>query len=113
MLYRCTCRAVLGIGALLCLPLAVASVVAGIHGVVHDPQHRPIGAVTVTLRAAHSDFVENATTTTDGEFSFANVPVGDYVVTADASGFASQKQTVTVVSNTSPVLPFELSLASV
>src|ERR1700722_7550939 len=106
----CILLAVLG---LLSLPVALATVLAGVRGVVHDPQHRPIPGATVTLHAANSDFVENETTNTAGEFSFSPVPPGVYIISAAQPGFDTAKETVTVVSNTSPVLHFELQVASV
>ena len=35
---------------------ALATVFATVHGVVHDPQHRPIAGAQVTLQAADSNF---------------------------------------------------------
>ena len=51
-------RFVLTVVAILCLPLAQATVLMAVRGVVHDPSHRPIAGATVTLHAADSDFVE-------------------------------------------------------
>ncbi|HXP11223.1 MAG TPA: carboxypeptidase-like regulatory domain-containing protein, partial [Acidobacteriaceae bacterium] len=98
---------------LLSLSFAMAAVLASVRGVVHDPQHRPIADATVTLHAANSDFVEEGKTNTDGEFSFSAVPAGDYFITAGQSGFDTARQSITVASNTSPVLHIELSVASV
>ena len=55
------------------LPL-FATVFANVHGVVHDSQHRPIAGATVTLQAAASDFVLQATTNADGEFDLQPLP---------------------------------------
>ena len=97
----------------LCLPLAQATVLAAVRGVVHDPQHRPIAGATVTLHAANSDFVENEKTNANGEFSFSAVPLGVYIITAAQPGFTTEKETITIASNTSPVLHFELEVAAV
>ena len=48
---------------------ALATVFAAVHGVVHDPQHRPIAGAKVTLQAADSAFVLHAATNSDGEFA--------------------------------------------
>jgi hypothetical protein len=112
MVVRLLCRVFIA-ACLLSLPLAMAAVLATVRGVVHDPQHRPIAGSTVTLHAATSDFVEEEKTNTDGEFSFSAVPAGDYFVTAAQPGFATAKQSITVASNTSPILHIELSVASV
>jgi hypothetical protein len=97
-----------------CIPCFIPqSVLAAVRGVVHDPQHRPIADATVTLHAANSDFVEDEKTNTDGEFSFSAVPAGVYIITAAQPGFDTAKQSITVASNTSPVLHFELAGCSV
>jgi hypothetical protein len=98
---------------LLAVVAASGAVLATVRGVVHDPQHRPIAGATVTLHAATSDFVVEQKTNTDGEFSFSAVPAGDYFVSAAQSGFDTAKQSITVASNTSPVLHIELPIASV
>jgi len=96
------------------LPLrAYATIFGQIKGVVHDVQHRPIRGAQVKVRAAHSALSFTATTNDEGVFSFASAPLGDYSVTVSKVGFANASQTLTVISNTSPVLHFELSIGSV
>jgi hypothetical protein len=113
MRVRSLYRFVLSVAAIVFLPLAQSAVLTAVRGVVHDPNHRPIGDATVTLRAANSDFVENEKTNTNGEFTFSAVPLGVYIITAAQPGFDTVKQTITVASNTSPVLHFELEVAAV
>jgi len=36
--------------------ILLASAVATVRGIVHDPQHRPIADAEVVLKAEHSDF---------------------------------------------------------
>jgi hypothetical protein len=93
--------------------VAQATIFGKVQGIVHDPQHRPIVGATVVLKAITSAYT--LTTQTDGEggFSFAAVTVGDYSVTVTQQGFDSSMQTVTVNSNSAPVLHFQLSLTSV
>jgi hypothetical protein len=113
MSYRYAFRVVMMMSGLLCLPLTLAALSAGVRGVVHDPQHRPIAGASVSLHAANSDLVQDARTNNDGEFSFLDVPVGDYFITASEPGFDTVRQSITVISNTSPVVHFELAVASV
>jgi TonB dependent receptor/Carboxypeptidase regulatory-like domain/TonB-dependent Receptor Plug Domain len=94
-------------------PAAHAAIFAQVHGVVHDPQHRPIADAHIELHAANSAFTTSALTTKDGAFSIPSVPLGDYIVTVSQSGFATVRQTLTLASDTSPILHFELQLASV
>jgi len=107
--YRCCMLLVV----LVYFPLARAAELTAVRGVVHDPQHRPIAGATVTLRAAHSDFLVNGKTDSSGEFSLSAVPPGIYVVTATQTGFTTTRQSITVVSDSTPVLHFELQVASV
>jgi len=98
---------------LLVLPLPAAATVFGnVRGVVHDPQHRPIGTAQVTLQARNSDYKQSAKTNSDGAFYFDAVPLGDYTVTVDAGGFGSQSQILTVISGSAPVLHYQLAVAS-
>ena len=87
-----------------------AAIFGKIQGVVHDPQHRPIAGASANLQAATSSWSENATTNDNGEFTFPNVPLGDYKITITQPGFVSAQQTVTVTSGSSPVLHFQLTL---
>jgi hypothetical protein len=94
-------------------PAAHAAIFGQVHGVVHDPQHRPIAGAHIELHAANSAFTTTAITAKDGAFSIPSVPLGDYIVTVSQSGFASIRQTLTLASDTSPILHFELQLGPV
>ncbi len=90
---------------------AYATVFASLHGIVHDPQHRPIPDAIVTLHAAGSDFVLHATSGSQGEFNIAQVPIGLYRLEVSASGFAPNTQSITIASGTNPLLHIPLLLA--
>ena len=92
---------------------ARATVFGGVRGVVHDPQHRPIPGAQVQLKSATSDWSQQTQTNQDGEFAFAAVPLGDYIVNVTATGFESERQSVAVASDSSPVLHFPLAIAAV
>ena len=98
----------LGFGSLL-----HATIFGRVQGIVHDPQHRPVAGASVTLKATTSDWTETGQTDLNGEVSFATVPVGDYKITVTQSRFETSEQTVTVASNSSPILHFQLVIASV
>ena len=105
--------------ALICLlpflinAAAHAAIFSQVHGIVHDPQHRPISGAHIQLRAANSDFTTSTITAKDGAFSIPSVPLGDYIVTVSQSGFATIRQTLTLASDTSPILHFELQLGAI
>jgi hypothetical protein len=92
---------------------AGATVFGGVRGVVHDPQHRPIPGAQVQLKSATSDWSQQTETNQEGEFEFATVPIGDYIITATASGFKNLHESVTVTSDSSPVLHIPLEIAAV
>ena len=92
---------------------AHAEIFGTVHGIVHDPQHRPVQDVAVDLKAQRSDWVQHQKTNDNGEFDFSAVPLGEYTVTVTMSGFQQAQQNVIVGSGTSPVLHFQLELASV
>lgn len=92
---------------------AFATIFSTVKGVVHDPQHRPIPGAVVTLKAAHADWTNTAVTGADGAFQLPVVPVGDYTATVEIEGFATASQSITVVSETVPILHIQLQLAGV
>ena len=83
------------------------------HGIVHDPQHRPIPDAGVDLKAQHSDWVQHQKTNDSGEFEFSAVPLGEYTVTVSVANFQTSQQNLIVASGSSPVLHFQLELAGV
>jgi hypothetical protein len=89
-----------------------ATIFGKIQGIVHDPQHRPVAGASVKLQATTSDWSQTAQTNDNGEFSFPAVPVGDYKITIAQPQFRTLEQSVTVGSNSSPLLHFQLSLAT-
>jgi hypothetical protein len=92
---------------------AHAEIFGTVHGIVHDPQHRPVQDAMVDLKAQRSDWVEHQKTNGDGEFDFSAVALGEYTVTVTVANFQQVRQNVIVASGTSPVLHFQLELASV
>src|SRR3984893_809530 len=92
---------------------AQAEIFGTVHGIVHDPQHRPIQDAMVDLKAQRSDWVQQQKTNADGEFDFGAVPLGEYTVTVALANFQQAQQSVIVGSGTNPVLHFQLALASV
>ncbi len=100
-------------GLLLLAGANYASVFGSVHGIVHDAQHRPVAGASVRLKSATSDWTMTAQTDQDGAFLFTAVPVGDYLVTVMKNGFADDQQSVTVASDSSPTLHYQLKIATV
>ena len=82
-------------------------------GIVHDPQHRPIAGAHIELHAITSDLLLNAMTNGEGAFSISSVALGDYTISISKDGFATQAQSITLASDTSPVLHFEMQIGTV
>src|SRR5580704_4125208 len=81
---------------------AAAGVFGNVRGVVHDPQHHPVGGAQVTLKATDSAYTQGGTTSATGEFYFDAVPLGKYTISVEAPGFAPQDQSLVVVSGSAP-----------
>jgi hypothetical protein len=91
---------------------ALADVFATVHGVVHDPQHRPVAGAEVLLKAAESDFTLKGTTNSVGEFELRPAPIGIYQLTVSAAGFAISGEALTIASGTNPMLHILLKVAA-
>ena len=98
---------------LLAAPLARASTLGQVQGIVHDPQHRPIAGAHIMLHAAHSDLSFTAESDNNGAFSIPAVPPGVYNITVSSQGFADLQQTIVVTSNGAEILHFPLEIAAV
>src|SRR5258708_29904122 len=71
---------------------ARAEIFGAVHGIVHDPQHRPIQDATVDLKAQRSDWAQHQKTNDSGEFDFSAVPFGEYTVTVTLANFQKAAQ---------------------
>jgi Carboxypeptidase regulatory-like domain/TonB dependent receptor len=91
---------------------AQATVFATVHGVVHDPQHRPVTGAHVTIQAASSAFTLAATTGSNGEFELDQAPIGVYRLEVAAPGFATVSEPLTVASGTNPLVHIPMQLAA-
>jgi hypothetical protein len=91
---------------------AMATVFATLHGVVHDPHHRPISGASVTLQAADSAFTLRAATDAEGAFALPQAPIGIYRMQIAAPGFDSVSQPLTLASGTNPILHVVLPVAA-
>src|SRR6266850_457513 len=94
------------------VPSANASILGSVRGLIHDPQHRPVTGATVKLQAAGSAFQQTVTSTETGEFVFENIPIGEYTVDVQSSGFRTEEQKLTLGSGRDVRLHFSLKLAA-
>jgi len=98
---------------LLCAAETKASVFGEIQGLVVDQQQHALIGAQVVLQARTSSYSKTVKSDTAGAFLFRTVPIGEYIVTAESSGFARLAQTVIVLSDRTTVLRFQLKIAPV
>ena len=96
-----------------CAVSVSASVFGEVRGIVLDPQQRPIANAKVSLVSRTSSFSRTVDTNGDGEFSFRSVPIGEYTVTVESSGFSKSQSAVIVLSDRTTVLRLQLKIAPV
>jgi outer membrane receptor protein involved in Fe transport len=91
--------------------VASASIFGSVHGLIHDPHHRPVQDAKVTLSSASSAWSQSAASDSAGEFHFENVPLGEYRLTVEAPGFSTEEQKLTLTSGRDAKPHFSLSVA--
>jgi outer membrane receptor protein involved in Fe transport len=89
-----------------------AVILTNLRGVIHDPQHKPIASAYVILQSKTSDFHRSTESNAEGIFEFSAIPAGEYVITVNAPGFASQAQTIVLTSGSAPILHYQLAIAA-
>jgi hypothetical protein len=92
---------------------AQANIFATVHGVVHDPEHRPIAGAEIMLHTADSAFSLHTTSNSDGEFELSQAPIGVYRLVVKAAGFTTSTQSISIASGTNPVVHIPLTVAAV
>src|SRR5882672_729832 len=83
-----------------------------INGTVTDPSNAVVPGATVKATNNATALEYSTVTSTDGQFSFQDLPLGDYKITVAASGFpAFTISNVTVTAGTIHTLPVALRLS--
>lgn len=92
-----------------CIVARAQALSAGtVSGVVLDPNGAVVPNATVTISNPITGYKRSANTDTDGSFRFADVPPNNYQVTASATGFSANTETLTV--RTSVPISLKISL---
>jgi outer membrane receptor for ferrienterochelin and colicin len=84
-----------------------------IRGAVTDPDGLPIPGVTVTVASAALQGERSVVTSANGDFIIPFLPPGEYTVSFELQGFASQKQTIGVAMAETRAMQIKLALATV
>jgi outer membrane receptor protein involved in Fe transport len=106
-----TRRLLLFAGLLLSSLTAFATIFGTVTGLIHDPQHRPVQGAQVTLRAASTAWTKTVSSDDAGEFRFNSVPLGEYMVKVELTGFASEEQKLVLSSGREARIHFSLTVA--
>jgi len=91
----------------------MAAPTESLHGIVHDPQHRPIAAARITINTESGAFIESTKSGRNGEFETAPLTEGSYRITVSANGFRPLTEEIRSNAEKSPVLHVQLELAGV
>jgi len=102
---------IVGVGILLVAVAASASIFGSVHGLIHDPQHRPVQDAKATLRSSTSEWAQSTVSNEAGEFVFENVPLGEYRVLVEVQGFAAEQQTLVITAGRDAKPHFSLTVA--
>jgi hypothetical protein len=90
-------KAAITLIAILLLPLAVVSLAqqgtGGIFGTLTDPSGAAIAGAPVTATSLETNVATKTTTNEHGDYVFPRLPVGNYSVSAERSGFKSLLRT--------------------
>jgi len=62
-----------------------------IRGTLIDPQGKSIEGATISLKNTGTDYTRSVKTSSAGNFSFELIPVGDYEITIEATGFRNKQ----------------------
>ena len=94
------------------LPLQ-AQVSVTIQGRVYDTTGAAIPQANVTVTNAATGLTRSATAGSTGDYQIAALPVGDYTVTAEKSGFQKQAKKVHLDIGASGTVDFNLAVGQV
>jgi hypothetical protein len=104
--------AILILLAAVSLPV-LAQVSVTIQGRVYDTTGAAIPQATVTIVNPATGFTRTVEASSTGDYQFSTLPVGDYTVTADKSGFQKQAKKVHLDIGASATLDFNLVVGQV
>lgn len=93
------------------LNFALSPLVGGIKAKAQTTGGKPIAGTTITVKGGLEATTQTMTTDTLGQYSFPQLPVGSYTVTAVKSLYITQSKTTSVSSNTSSTVNFILKLS--
>src|SRR5262249_40022564 len=91
----------------------IAFAQTAISGAVTDPQTKSIAGAEITLFSRTGAMESRTTTDSEGNYRFSTVAPGEYIVEAQATGFAGASAPVAVRVGNGSALNFALKLAAI
>ena len=115
---KATCRRLSLVGLLVILAAATTlgaqSTTGSIQGTVKDKQDAVVPGAAVTIRNVQTNASRTVVTDGNGGYRFLNVPVGDYELTVDLSGFSKHVRSgLTLSLNQDAVVDVQIQPAGV
>jgi hypothetical protein len=94
----------------LCAPTTVvhAAVVGSVQVTVRDAESHPVSGAKAQIKSASSAWSRAAITDARGEAVFQTVPIGDYALSVNQTGFALVTRAITIVSGSSVTATVQL-----
>jgi hypothetical protein len=87
---------------------------ANLRGTITDPSGAPVGGASVTATNAGTGLARTVTSDESGAYSFTGLPVGQYQIAVEKTGFTKYIQTgITLVVAQTAAVPVKLQLGSV
>ncbi len=113
-------RLLMGVGLILCLIALLAPgsgaqvVTASVRGTVTDEQKAALASAEVTITNDSTGYTRTVTAGPEGEFSFPDLPLGDYKIHAAHPGFKGETQTgIALHANDSLVVNIALKVGAI
>jgi len=106
-------RSLLLIGVLLVGEVGVsrAQNLGSVRGTVKDPSGAVIPEAKVTLKEMHTDWMQTAETGPAGTFIIIGVPLGEYTLTIEKTGFTTASEAVQMIVNGAPDVQITLPVS--
>jgi len=108
--YAALCLLALGVAGAGCYAQTVFS--GNIQGVISDPSGAVVPSAAVMLRNVDTGVTATTTSSASGNYRFSELPPGNYVVAAEASGFQKAEVKLTLETNQIQGVNIALSVTS-
>jgi hypothetical protein len=84
---RLSLAALLTTSLFLCSPAFAQDPIGTLEGRITDPSSAAVSGADVTVKNAQTGLTRTAQSSSDGDYHFSNLPVGEYSLTVNANGF--------------------------